>query len=197
MSDKFHINKKGEAGRCSAQSDRCPFGGESEHYSSTDEAQKAYENLQKSQVAPAISKSNVDPLSLTHHSATKDSTQIAETPGEEMTKEEITLYAYSIGSHNMQPAIGQLRWASMKNDGEKLAATMKHIREVYIPTAVSDVASKLDRDSNSSSIFLKEELKKRMDPIFEQYTKDPYAKVELELELKSWADAVADYSGKA
>lgn len=196
MSEQFHINRKGEAGRCSAQSERCPFGGASEHYSSTDEAQKAYENLQKSQIAPAINKAAVDPQSLTHHSATKNSTQIAETPGEEMTKEEITLYAYSIGSHNMQPAIGQLRWAAMKNDGEKLAATMKHIREVYLPTAVSDVAAKLDGDSNSSSIFLKEELEKRMNPIFEQYTNDPYANVELDLTIRSWADVVADYSGK-
>lgn len=175
---------------------RLPIRGESEHYSSAGAAQKAYENLQKSQVAPAISKITVDPLSLTHHSATKNSTQIAETPGAEMTKEEINLYAYSIGSHNMQPAIGQLRWSVMKNDAEKLATTMKHIREVYLPTAVSDVAAKLDGDSKASSIFLKDELEKRMNPIFELYAKDPYAKVELDLTIKSWADTVADYSGK-
>jgi hypothetical protein len=196
MSDKFHINRKGEAGRCSAQSGSCPFGGESEHYSNSDDAQKAYENLQKSQVAPAISKTTVDPLSLTHHSATKNSTQIAETPGEEMTKEELNLYAYSIVSHNMQPAIGQLRWSVMKNDEEKLARTMKHIREVYLPTAVSDVAAKMGGDSNTVSSFLKEELETHMNPLFEIYSKDPHAKVELELTLKSWADTVADYSGK-
>lgn len=197
MSDKFHTNPEtGNPGKCSAKSGNCPFGGDSEHYSSSDDAQKAYENSQKFQVAPAVSKSNVDALSLTHHSATKDSTQIAETPGAEMTKEEINLYAYSIVSHNMQPAVGQLRLSVTKKDDEKLARTMKHIREVYIPTAVSDVAAKLDVDSKTSSIFLKEELEKRMNPIFEKYTEDPYAKVELELVLKSWADAVADYSGK-
>lgn len=197
MSDKFHINRKGEAGRCSAQSGGCPFGGESEHYSSPEVAQRAYENLQKSQVAPAISKTTIDSQSLTHHSATKNSTQIAETPGAEMTKEEINLYAYSIVSHNMQPAVGQLRLSASKKDDENLARTMKHIREVYIPTAVSDVAAKIEGDSKTVSIFLKSELEKRMDPLFELYCKDPYAKVELELILKSWADAVAAYSGKA
>jgi hypothetical protein len=197
MSEKFHVNSKGEAGRCSAQSGGCPFGGESEHYSNPENAQKAYENLQKSQVAPAITRTSVDPASLTHHSTTKTSTQIAEIPGDEMTKEELNLYAYSIVSHNMQPAIGQLRLSATKNDGGvKIAATMKHIREVYIPTAVSDVAAKLGGDSETVSSFLKEELEKRMNPLFEHYSKDPYAKVELESVLKSWADVVSDNSGK-
>jgi hypothetical protein len=197
MSDKFHINRKGEVGGCTAQTGGCPFGGESEHYSSPEAAQKAYENLQKAQVPPAMSKTAVDPNSLTHHSATKNSTQIAETPGDEMTKEELNLYAYSIVSHNMQPAIGQLRWNATKDDGGvRLAATMKHIREVYIPTAVSDVAAKLGGDSKAVSSFLKEELEKIMNPLFELYTKDPHAKVDLDLILKSWADTVADYSGK-
>ncbi len=40
---KYHINAKGEARVCSAQGDNCPFGGELEHYSTPEDARKAYE----------------------------------------------------------------------------------------------------------------------------------------------------------
>ncbi len=35
---KYHVNKAGEPGQCSAQRGGCPFGGEQEHYSSLTEA---------------------------------------------------------------------------------------------------------------------------------------------------------------
>ena len=41
---KFHVNGKGEAGKCSAEKGGCPFGGESEHYTSAQAARTAYEN---------------------------------------------------------------------------------------------------------------------------------------------------------
>lgn len=40
MKGKFHINSKGEPGVCSASNGGCPFG---EHYSTVEEAQKAYD----------------------------------------------------------------------------------------------------------------------------------------------------------
>jgi hypothetical protein len=41
---KYHINGRGEPGKCSAQKGGCPFGGEGQHYSTSDDARKAYEN---------------------------------------------------------------------------------------------------------------------------------------------------------
>lgn len=45
---KFHINAKGEPGRCSAAV-QCPFGGESDHYHSPEAARDAFEVSQKGQ----------------------------------------------------------------------------------------------------------------------------------------------------
>lgn len=52
---KFHINTKGEPGRCSAEV-QCPFGGDSDHYTSPERAREAFENLQKSNEIPTLSK---------------------------------------------------------------------------------------------------------------------------------------------
>lgn len=52
---KFHINTKGEPGRCSAAV-QCPFGGESDHYSSPERAREAFESLQKSNELLTLSK---------------------------------------------------------------------------------------------------------------------------------------------
>jgi hypothetical protein len=40
---KFHINAKGEAGKCSATQGGCPFGDESQHYTSPEAAREGYE----------------------------------------------------------------------------------------------------------------------------------------------------------
>lgn len=40
---KFHVNDKGEAGKCGAKKRDCPFGGENEHYDTMHEAQVAAE----------------------------------------------------------------------------------------------------------------------------------------------------------
>lgn len=39
----YHINKKGDAGFCRAETGKCPFGGSSEHHESLLEAQRAFE----------------------------------------------------------------------------------------------------------------------------------------------------------
>lgn len=52
---KFHINTKGEPGRCSAEV-QCPFGGESDHYSSPERAREAFESLHKSNELTTLSK---------------------------------------------------------------------------------------------------------------------------------------------
>jgi len=41
---KFHVNDMGEAGRCRAKADNCPFARDEDHYSSPEEARVAYEN---------------------------------------------------------------------------------------------------------------------------------------------------------
>lgn len=43
MAEKFHINSKGEPGKCSAQHEGCPFGGENDHYVTKEGASAAFE----------------------------------------------------------------------------------------------------------------------------------------------------------
>lgn len=50
---KFHINTAGEAGQCRAENGKCPFGGESDHFTSADAAREAYESKQESFSSPA------------------------------------------------------------------------------------------------------------------------------------------------
>lgn len=52
---KFHINTKGEPGRCSAEV-QCPFGEDSDHYSSPERAREAFETLQKANEIATLSK---------------------------------------------------------------------------------------------------------------------------------------------
>lgn len=53
MKGRFHINKKGEAGKCDAEVQGCPFGGDNDHYDTKEEAQKAYE---KKNIAQSLAK---------------------------------------------------------------------------------------------------------------------------------------------
>lgn len=43
---KYHINGKGEPGKCSAEKGNCPFGSDDEHYTSAAAARTAYEKRQ-------------------------------------------------------------------------------------------------------------------------------------------------------
>lgn len=54
---KFHINAKGEPGKCSAEV-QCPFGGESDHFSSPERAREAFETSQKPNVLPTLNRSD-------------------------------------------------------------------------------------------------------------------------------------------
>ena len=40
---RFHVNRKGEAGKCRAFTGNCPFGGDADHYRSPEEARAAFE----------------------------------------------------------------------------------------------------------------------------------------------------------
>lgn len=44
----YHLNEKGEPGLCRAQKSNCPYGSSAMHYTSTEEARTAYEDLQGS-----------------------------------------------------------------------------------------------------------------------------------------------------
>lgn len=63
MSDKFHVNGKGEPGKCSAQHGGCPFGGESEHHSSPEDARTAFEQANAAATFPVKSSRKVSELS--------------------------------------------------------------------------------------------------------------------------------------
>lgn len=56
MAEKFHINSKGEPGRCSAQHGGCPFGSESEHYSTKEGASAAYERSMSDRMLSTLTK---------------------------------------------------------------------------------------------------------------------------------------------
>lgn len=53
---KFHLNDKGEAGQCRATQGGCPFGGEAQHYSSTEKARTAYEASMAAEQIPTTVK---------------------------------------------------------------------------------------------------------------------------------------------
>ena len=54
---RYHINSKGEAGKCSATQGKCPFGGDANHYDSPEKAQQAFElSMASSTVAPVAKK---------------------------------------------------------------------------------------------------------------------------------------------
>lgn len=50
---KYHVNAKGEPGRCSANAGKCPFGGEDRHHESAQEARSAYEARMTESLIPA------------------------------------------------------------------------------------------------------------------------------------------------
>lgn len=56
---KFHLNDKGEAGQCRAEKGGCPFGGEAQHYSSTEKARTAYEASMAAEQIPTMAKKTV------------------------------------------------------------------------------------------------------------------------------------------
>jgi hypothetical protein len=57
---KFHLNDKGEAGQCRAEKGGCPFGGEAQHYSSTEKARTAYEASMAAEQIPTTVKKTAD-----------------------------------------------------------------------------------------------------------------------------------------
>lgn len=50
---KFHVNGKGEAGKCSAVKGNCPFGSDDEHYTSAEAARAAFESSMTNFSEPA------------------------------------------------------------------------------------------------------------------------------------------------
>lgn len=56
MADKFHINSKGEPGKCSAQHGGCPFGSESDHYATKEGASAAFERSMAEGVVLTLTK---------------------------------------------------------------------------------------------------------------------------------------------
>jgi hypothetical protein len=46
---QFHVNSKGEAGKCAATQGKCPFGGEDEHYTSLEAARDSFEGSMSEQ----------------------------------------------------------------------------------------------------------------------------------------------------
>jgi hypothetical protein len=56
---KFHVNNSGEPGKCAAEHGRCPFGGDAQHYESSEVARQAFElSMAGSQVPEASKKTS-------------------------------------------------------------------------------------------------------------------------------------------
>lgn len=60
---KFHVNEKGEPGKCSAQNGGCPFGGESDHHASPEDARKAFEQANAEATFPVKKERKIGELS--------------------------------------------------------------------------------------------------------------------------------------
>lgn len=53
---KFHVNNSGEAGQCKATQGGCPFGGDAQHYESSEVARQAFELSMAGSQVPEVSK---------------------------------------------------------------------------------------------------------------------------------------------
>lgn len=56
MATKFHVNKKGVPGECSADAGNCPFGANEPHYNSPEEAREGYEARRKDDTISVVLK---------------------------------------------------------------------------------------------------------------------------------------------
>lgn len=68
--NKFHINAAGEAGQCKAVNGKCPFGSESEHFTSAEAAREAFEARQESFATPAKRETAYVAAALKEHRST-------------------------------------------------------------------------------------------------------------------------------
>jgi len=68
--NKFHINTAGEAGQCKAVNGKCPFGSESEHFTSAEAAREAFEARQESFATPAKRETAYVAAALKEHRST-------------------------------------------------------------------------------------------------------------------------------
>lgn len=60
MSQKYHVNAMGDARPCHATQGGCPFGDESEHFNTKDEARAAYENAMEENITNYMKKNGAD-----------------------------------------------------------------------------------------------------------------------------------------
>lgn len=66
MANRYHINKKGEAGKCEAEKGKCPFGGDENHFTSLAAARTAFE---ASQTTTSLSLKEMNAIAKTTDSA--------------------------------------------------------------------------------------------------------------------------------
>jgi hypothetical protein len=59
---KFHINSKGDPGKCSAKNGGCPFGSESDHYNTPEQARQEFERANSESQLSAHSKKDFNTL---------------------------------------------------------------------------------------------------------------------------------------
>jgi len=119
---KFHINSNGEAGRCSATKGGCPFGGESEHFTSAEAAREHYENTMTGEAVPA--------------KATKKPGRVKPVLPENETFENRQPYPYEAESKKAWKAYNDAsaearKDPSLKPEAEKLYEAAKNFSTVY------------------------------------------------------------------
>ncbi len=88
---KYHVNAEGKAGLCRATTGKCPFGGELEHYSTADDARKAYEKF----MSGAAGGTSWRPVTFGESTASGATIETA-LPG---------LQSFAMGEHNFKKAV--------------------------------------------------------------------------------------------
>jgi hypothetical protein len=119
---KFHINSNGEAGRCSATKGGCPFGGESEHFTSAEAAREHYEKTMTGEAVPA--------------KATKKPGRVKPVLPENETFENRQPYPYETESKKAWKAYNEAaaearKDPSLKPEADKLYQAAQNLSSVY------------------------------------------------------------------
>lgn len=78
---KFHINGKGEPGKCSAAQGNCPFGSDEEHFTSAEAARDAYELQMSDEANGVIKKDKLPKLNELYKNSPRANIGISKTYG--------------------------------------------------------------------------------------------------------------------
>lgn len=200
----FHVSDDGNPRICKAQAGNCPIAADSEHFETSFAARDHYEKKHSNQISSITASSQMMGSSssientgkrLIDGNWTKGAHHAAGLNAQDMTRKDVQAHTLSMISHNMHPAIGMFRLVADSGDQAKIEKSLKN-KDNYADTAAESIADKLEGNREENIKFLTESIHEAFDPIFEEYSKDVYADVDLDLALDNFAIKVADYSNK-